>query len=157
MVESVACPVEKCTVPSEECDAFPCQTTKMYHQNRDSRCPAEFATGHSGVDSPGTAGRYMYGPFYGPKGPDGSPYGNVNPPGGGLQTFGGKPSAVALQDTVYGTRWTAPGYVGGPGLKPGSDFVYSNQVSAFIPFGGCYIFFISSSLVSPVKLRVYSS
>ena len=102
----------------------------MYHQHGDSRYPAEFGTGHShvGVDSAGTAGRYMYGPYYGPKGPDAIPFGNTNPPGSGMQTFGGKPSNVALPDTTYATRWNSPSYGRGAGIKPGSDYMYSSQV-----------------------------
>lgn len=102
----------------------------MYHQHGDSRFPAEFGTGHShaGVDSTGTTGRYMYGPYFGSKGPDGSPFGNANPPGSGMQAFGGKPSAVGAQDAAYGSRWGTPGYMRPAGLKPGSDYMYSNQV-----------------------------
>lgn len=101
----------------------------MYHQQGDSRYPAEFSAGHphAGVDSPGAAGRYMYGPYYEPKGPDGSPFGNMNPPG---SAFGSsKLPPVALQDSAYATRWNPPGYMRGAGLKPGPDYVYSNQVS----------------------------
>ena len=100
----------------------------MYHHHGDTRYAADFGSGnsHSGVDSQGATGRYMYGPYYGPKGPDGSPY--LNPPGGGMQTFGSKPPPIALPDATYATRWNAPGYMRGAGLKPGQDYAYQNQV-----------------------------
>ena len=100
----------------------------MYHQPGDIRYAADFGSGnsHGGIESQGAAGKYMYSPYYGHKGPDGSPY--MNPPGGGMQTFGSKPPSVALPDGAYATRWNAAGYMRGQGLKPGSDYVYPNQV-----------------------------
>ena len=99
----------------------------MYHQHGDSSY-AEFSSGHShgGADPQGSTPRYMYGPYYGPKAPDGSPY--MNPPGGGMQAFGSKPHTVALPDPTYASRWNAPAFVRGAGFKPGSDYAYPSQV-----------------------------
>ena len=106
----------------------------MYHQPGDSRYAADLVSGnsHGGMESQGAVGRYMYGPYYGHKGPDGSPY--MNPPGGGMQTFGSTPPSVALSDGAYAARWNTPGYMRGAGLKPGSDYVYQNQVKLCVEY-----------------------
>ena len=106
----------------------------MYQQYGDSRFPADFGAGHShaGIDAAGGAGRYMYGAYYGPKGPDGSPFGNMNPSGSGMQSLGGKPPSAALQDSAYTSRWGTPGYMRAVGLKPTSDYMYTNQVGVLL-------------------------
>lgn len=104
----------------------------MYHQHGDTRYTADFGSGnsHGGVDSQAVTGRYVYGPYYGHKGPDGSPY--MNPPGGG--TFGSKPHSMNLPDAAYANRWSAQGYIRGAGLKGGSDYVYPNQVKLCVSY-----------------------
>jgi len=110
------------------------QLNTMYPQYGDSRFPADFGPGHAhtGVDSPGATGRYMYGPYYGSKGPDGIPFGAMNPSGSGIQSYSGKPAPVAVQDSVYASRWAAPGYMRASGPKPPSDYLYSGQVGSFV-------------------------
>lgn len=108
--------------------------TTMYHQYGDTRFPAEFGPGHAhgGVESSGATGRYMYGPYYGHKGPDGGPFGTVNPSPSAMQSYSGKPPPAAVQDNVYASRWGAPGYMRAAGPKPPSDYnmIYSAQVSS---------------------------
>ena len=106
------------------------QPSTMYPQYGDARFPAEYGPGHThpSVDASGMTGRYMYGPYYGSKGPDGAPLGSMNPSGSGIQSYGGKPPPSGVQESVYSSRWGAPGYIRAAGLKPPSDYMYSGQV-----------------------------
>ena len=119
----------------------------MYPQYGEPRYPPghDYGQGqvHMPLDRAGGMGRYPYSGYYGPKGSEGSQYGdaanaprNVGPP------YGSKTGNVGSGESVYGPGWNSIGYMG-PNSKSSMASPYSMQVYTILYVTHitlCYIF-----------------